>query len=189
MELRYISKPLLIGAVCEKPTTQYILRQTARGGRRPGTALWCVFYRRLNSQAAADAQRSLIIDRCMVIPVQIIPNAAVPLVWAFPMNLFHQLGNALVLGDTHSGFPGAPLIVASPGNMQRMACRANWKALLFRAATYRLILSLLPILPQRSPLSNSFTFFRRYNSIFSNSFSRFNRAFSIRSASSFVRGA
>ena len=71
----------------------------------------------VQAQAAADAQRPLVVDRRMVILVQIVPNTAVSLVRALSVNFSNQPGNALVLGDTDPGFPGAPLIVAGPGNM------------------------------------------------------------------------
>jgi len=61
--------------------------------------MWGMFYHRLNPKATADAQCPLIVDRRMVILVQIVPNAAVSLVWALPVDLLHQLGDALILGD------------------------------------------------------------------------------------------
>lgn len=187
MELRHIGELLLVGAVCVKLAVEYILRQMPRGGRRLSAALWGVLYHGPNPQATADFQCPLVINWCVVIPIQLVPNAAVSLVRAFPVDLLHPPGDVLVLGSTDSGFPGAPLIVSGPGNMQRTACCAYGKAFLFRAPAHRFVLLFLPELPQRSPFSGTFTFFRRYSSIFSNSFSCFNRAFSIRSASSFVR--
>lgn len=150
--------------------------------------MWGMFYHRLNPKATADAQCPLIVDRRMVILVQIVPNAAVSLVRALPVDLLHQLGDALILGDAAPGFPGAPPVIAGPGDMQCTARRAYGETFLFCAAAHRLVLPLLTKLPQRSPLSSSCTFFRRYSSIFSNSFSFFNRAFSIRRASSRLRG-
>ena len=150
--------------------------------------MWGMFYRRLNPKATADAQRPLVVDRRMVILIQIVPNAAVSLVRALLVDLLHQLGDALILGNAASGFSRAPLVVAGPGDMQHPACRTDGKSLFFRTAAHRFILLFLPQLPQRSPLSSSFTFFRRYSSIFSNSFSFFSRAFSIRRASSRLRG-
>ena len=61
--------------------------------------MWGMFYHRLNPKATADAQCPLIVDRRMVILVQIVPNAAVSLVWALPVDLLHQLGDALILGE------------------------------------------------------------------------------------------
>ena len=188
VKLRHIGEPLLVGAVRIKPAVEYVFCQMSGRGCRPGAALWGMLYHGLNPQATADAQRPFVIDRCVVIPVQVVPNAAVALVRAFLVNLLHQPRNTLVLGDTNPGLPGAPPIVACPGNTERPACRLYRKARLFRAAAHRSILLFLPELPQRSPLSSSFTFFRRYNSIFSSSFSCFNRAFSIRKASSRLRG-
>ena len=60
---------------------------------------------RVNNKERADAQRPLVIDRCVVIAIQVIPNAAVPLVRAFLMDLLHHLSDTLVLGNTGSGFP------------------------------------------------------------------------------------
>ena len=80
--------------------------------------MWGMFYHRLNPKATADAQCPLIVDRRMVILVQIVPNAAVSLVWALPVDLLHQLGDALILGDAAPGCPGAPLVIAGPGDMQ-----------------------------------------------------------------------
>ena len=113
--------------------------------------MWGMFYHRLNPKATADAQCPLIVDRRMVILVQIVPNAAVSLVWALPVDLLHQLGDALILGDAAPGCPGAPLVIAGPGDMQ---CTAGWphrKSLVFRTVAHRFILLFLPKLPQRSP--------------------------------------
>ena len=188
VELSHVGEPLLIGAVGVKLAVQYILCQMSGGRCRPGAAMWDMFYRRLNPKAAADAQRPLVVDRRMVILVQIVPNAAVSLVRALPVDLLHQPGNTLILGNAAPGFSRVPLVVASPGNMQYMACRTNGKSLFFRTAAHRFVQLFFPELPQRSPLSSFCTFFRRYSSIFSNSFSFFNRAFSIRRASSRLRG-
>lgn len=117
VELRHIGEPLFIGAVRVKLAVQYILHQMSRRGRRPGAALWGMLYYGLNPQTTANAQRPLIIDRCVVIPVQVVPNAAVALVRAFPVDLPHQPGNALVLSDTGPSFPRTPLIVTGPGDM------------------------------------------------------------------------
>ena len=188
VKLRHIGEPLFVGAVGVKLAVQYILCQLPGRGCHPSAAMWGMFYRRLNPKAAADAQRPLIVDWRMVILVQIVPNAAVALVRALMVDLLHQLGDALVLSDAPPGFPGAPLVIAGPGDMQ---CTAGWphrKSLFFRTAAHRFILLFLPELPQRSTLSSSCTFFRRYSSIFSNSFSFFSRAFSIRRASSRLRG-
>ena len=130
-----------------------------RGGRRLSAALWGVLYHGPNPQATADFQCPLVINWCVVIPIQLVPNAAVSLVRAFPVDLLHPPGDVLVLGSTDSGFPGAPLIVSGPGNMQRTACCAYGKAFLFRAPAHRFVLLFLPELPQRSPFSGTFTFF------------------------------
>lgn len=87
----------------------------------------------------------------MVIPLQIIPNAAVPLVRAFPMDPLHHLSDTLVLGNTGSSFPGTPLAVSSTEDMQRAARRAYGEPFLFCATAHRLVLPLLTKLPQRSP--------------------------------------
>ena len=80
--------------------------------------MWGMFYHRLNPKATADAQCPLIVDRRMVILVQIVPNAAVSLVWALPVDLLHQLGDALILGDAAPGCPGAPLVIAGSARPQ-----------------------------------------------------------------------
>ena len=121
--------------------------------------MWGMFYHRLNPKATADAQCPLIVDRRMVILVQIVPNAAVSLVWALPVDLLHQLGDALILGDAAPGCPGAPLVIAGPGDMQ---CTAGWphrKSLVFRTVAHRFILLFLPKLPQRSPFPALALFF------------------------------
>ena len=67
--------------------------------------MWGMFYHRLNPKATADAQCPLIVDRRMVILVQIVPNAAVSLVWALPVDLLHQLGDALILATRPPAVP------------------------------------------------------------------------------------
>lgn len=147
VELRHIAEPLFIGVVCVKPAVQYILRQMLGRDCRPGAAPGCVLYRRVDPQAAADAQRSLVIDRRMIILVQIVPNAAVSLVRTLPVDLLHQLGDMLILGDAVPGFPGAPPVVTGPGNMQCAAGCAHRKSLVFGTVAHRLIPLLLPELP------------------------------------------
>ena len=100
VELRHIGEPLFVGAVRRKLAVQHILCQLPGGRCCPGAAMWGMFYCRLNPKATADAQRPLIVDwRMVVILVQIVPDAAVSLVRALPVDLPHQLGDALILGD------------------------------------------------------------------------------------------
>lgn len=91
-----------------------------------------------------------------------------------------------IVAECHQHVPAGKLVVA--GVVRQIVGDLGVLPLIDRVPPHRFILRLLPELPQRSPLSNSFTFFRRYSSIFSNSFSCFNRAFSIRKASSRLRG-
>ena len=79
MKLCHIGKPpLFVGMVCAKLAVQYIFRLIPRRGGGPSAALRRMFYCGPNPQAAADAQRPLVVDWRMVIPVQVVPDAAVP---------------------------------------------------------------------------------------------------------------
>ena len=120
-----------------------------------------------DSQTLADAANPLVIDRRIVIACQIVPDAAVALVRACSVALLHFICDALILYGAGAEPPRPPLIIASPGDMEYPTQRFYRITLFLGTLANRLILTLILKLSQASPLSNSFTFFNRSFSIFS----------------------
>ena len=120
-----------------------------------------------DSQTLTDAADPLVIDRRIVITRQIVSNAAVTLVWACCVDFLYLICDAPVLYSAGAEFPRAPLVIASPGDMEYPAQCFHRITLFLGAEADRLILTLILKLPQAFPLSKSLTFFYKSFSIFS----------------------
>src|SRR5699024_23665 len=119
---------------------------------------------------------------------QVIPDAAVTLVWAPSVDLLHQAGDPQIFLRPRAQLAGAPAVVPGPRYPQYPAGRLHRTANFLCAPPDGFILPLLTELSQASPLPGSSNFFRRYSSSLNSSFSSCSRAFSIRRASSLFRG-
>ena len=188
VEFCHISEPFLVGPVRMEVPVQQVLRCVLGCTAPLGTALSDVLYRRADVQAPADTQGALVIDGCLMVARQVIPDAAVALVRALSVDLLHQAGDPLVFLRPRTQLARAPPVVPGPGDPQRPARRLHRTAGCLYTPPDGFVLPHLPKLPQASPLPSSSNFFRRYSSSLSSSFSSCSRAFSIRRASSLSRG-
>ena len=71
-----------------------------------------------DSQTLTDAADPLVIDWCIVITCQIVPDAAVALVRTLLVNLLHVSCDTSVLCGTGAEFPRAPLVITGSGDME-----------------------------------------------------------------------
>lgn len=167
LELCHVSQPFFVWFVCIKLTPQNICRQILRVGSLSCTAMVAVLNGRFDPFSPANAQYPLVAYRCLVEPLQIIPYPPVSLVWLLIMNLLYQIPNTLILCGSLASVAGLPLVIRRPGHPQNPASCIDGIVKFFVAIPDCTVLAFLPYLPQRSLLSNSFTFFSRSRSIFS----------------------
>ena len=63
----------------------------------PRTAVVCILDRGLDTQLAANAKHTLVVDRQMMIDRQIVPQTPIALVRTFCMKLLQFLGDLFIL--------------------------------------------------------------------------------------------
>ena len=103
LEFSYVSQPLLVRPSCIEVPCKDIFSEILRTLCAAGAAVVGVLHRGANVLRAADPQHSLVIDSGVVVSLQIVPNAPIPFVWMFLVNLLHQLANPLVFNLAGAG--------------------------------------------------------------------------------------
>ena len=91
-----VRKPFSVRLVCMEIPVENILRQILRIFGISGTAVVCILDGGLYVTTAADSQGTFVADSNIVVFLQIIPNAAVTLVWTVRMDLFGEIRYAFV---------------------------------------------------------------------------------------------
>ena len=167
LELCHISQPFLVWPVRMKSPVQNICCQVFWIGSLPCAAVVAVLDGRFNPFGSANAQHSFVVYRRIAEPFQIISYPPVSLVWLLVMNLLYQIPNTLILCGSLASVAGLPLVICGPGHPKNPALCVNGIVSFLVAISNCTVLAFLSYLPQRSLLSNSFTFFRRSRSIFS----------------------
>lgn len=167
LELCYISQPLLVWLGRMEFPIQNICCQILWIGSLTCAAVAAVLNGRLNPFGPANSQHSLIIYRCIMESFQIIPYPPVSLVWVLTMDLLCQIRNTLIFYGSLASVSRLPLVICCPGHPKNPALCIDRIVKFLVTIPNCAVLTFLSYLPQRSLLSNFFTFFRRSRSIFS----------------------
>lgn len=75
----------------------------------------------LDIYGLANAQYSLVVYVDVLVVPQVIVDPAVPLIRALCVNLLDLFSQALVFCRPFTFYPGAPLVIGRPGNMENLA--------------------------------------------------------------------
>ena len=121
LELRYVGQPFLVRLFCIEVTCKNVLCQILRAFCTAGAAVVGIFHCGINVLGTANSQNSLVIDRGVVVSLQIVPDTPVSLIWMLLVNLFHQLANPLVFNLAGAGLLSQPLVVCRARDVQDTA--------------------------------------------------------------------
>ena len=94
--------------------SQKILGQILRILCLPRATAMVILNRGLNTHNTANAQDTLVIDVNSIVMPQLVIDAPVTFIRAFPVNLFYRFGNLHIFGSPAAHFAGCPSVICCP---------------------------------------------------------------------------